>query len=426
MKTMSETISQQSFDVDAVRCDFPILGKSLPSGKPVVYLDNAASAQKPWQVLTKEAEVYQNYYANAYRGVYEYGARVDEELDGSNQQEGSRIKIQKFIGASSPQEVIFTSGTTMSINLVANAWGRKFLQPGDEIVLNEMEHHANLVPWQQVAAEKGASLKFIPLTVDGRLDLDRIDLVLTDKTKLVAVTGMSNVLGTINPIAEVVFKAKACGAIVLVDGAQSVPHRPVDVLDPPIDFLAFSGHKLFGPTGIGVLYGRSELLDAMDAFLGGGHMIERVYRDHSTWAEVPAKFEAGTIPIVQGIALGAAVDYVNSIGFNAIQAYEHHLLEFATQRLSEVPGLTIYGPSSEHKGSIISFTVKGAHPEDLAQLLNLRGVFVRHGHHCTMPLHDLLGVTASVRASFAFYNTEAEVDALVDAIFFARQKLRLD
>lgn len=408
------------FDVDAVRAQFPILSRPLPNGTPLTYLDSGASAQKLRAVIEKEREVEEEYYANAYRGVYRFGARVDEEL------EVVRENIRTFIGADALEEVVFTSGTTMSINLVANAWGRRHLLEGDEILLNEMEHHANLVPWQQIAKEKQATLRFIPLTDDGRLDLDRLDDVLTERTKLVAVTGMSNVLGTINPVARIAEAARKVGALTLVDGAQSVPHLPVDVAAEGIDFLTFSGHKLYGPTGVGVLYGRRALLDEMDPFLCGGHMISRVYRDHSTWAEPPAKFEAGTLPIVQAIALGPAVDFVQNLGFDAIHAHEQSLTEYAFDRLNEIPGMKIYGPGVEQRGSIISFTVEGAHPEDLANLLDRKGVFVRHGHHCTMPLHDLLGVSATVRASLAVYNTSEDVDALVDAIQFARKRLRLD
>lgn len=454
-------------DVETVRQDFPILQKPLKKGMLPVYLDTAASAQKPRQVIDKERECEETYYANAYRGVYRFGARVSDELD------ATRRKVQEFIGAAHPEEVVFTSGSTMSINLVAAGWGRKFLQAGDEVLLNEMEHHANLVPWQRVAAEKGAKLRFIPLTPDGQLDLERLDEVLTDRTKMVAVTGMSNVLGTIPPIDTLAAKAHERGALILVDAAQSAPHLPTRVqhyapfcclngiappapeqaaepnvqrplqidpyaafgVNPPstrsagagayVDFLAFSGHKLFGPTGVGVLYGRRDLLDAMDPFLGGGHMISRVYKDRSEWAEPPAKFEAGTLPIIQAIALGAAVDYVTGIGFDAIHDHEQRLTRYAHEKLLEIPGLTIYGPDVENKGAIVSFDIEKAHPEDLANLLDLKGVFVRHGHHCTMPLHDLLGVPATVRASFSIYNTEAEIDALVEALHAARKRLRL-
>jgi cysteine desulfurase/selenocysteine lyase len=474
---MSTTVSR--LDVAGVRRDFPILHKPLPKGMLPVYLDSAASAQKPRQVIEKERECLESYYANAYRGVYRFGARVSDELD------ATRRKVQEFLGAAAPEEIIFTSGCTMSINLVANAWGRKFLQAGDEILLNEMEHHANLVPWQRIAAERGAVLRFVPLTPDGQLDLQQLDDVLTERTKLVAVTGMSNVLGTVPPVDVLAAKAHERGALILVDAAQSVPHLPTDVqyysplcclkgtaprteewetrrrgegereFSPPlssspafaidpyaefgvnrpstrtagagayVDFLAFSGHKLFGPTGVGILYARRELLEAMDPFLGGGHMISRVYKDRSEYAEPPARFEAGTLPIVQAIALGTAVDYVTGLGFGAIHEHEQRLLRDAHEKLLAIPGLTIYGPGVEHKGAIVSFGIEKAHPEDLANLLDVKGVFVRHGHHCTMPLHDLLGVPATVRASFSIYNTEAEIDALAEALQFARKRLRL-
>lgn len=416
---MSQTILDSKWDAAAVRRDFPILHKPLAKGLPLVYLDNASTAQKPQCVIDKETEAYENYYANAYRGVYRFGAQVDEVL------EATRAAVQRLINAQEADEIVFTSGSTMSLNAVAYGWGRKFLQSGDEILLNEMEHHANFVPWQQIAAQTGAACRFIPITEDGRLDLTQLDDVLSARTKIVAVAGMSNVLGTINPIRELARRAHQVGATVVVDGAQSVPRLPTDVQDLEVDFLCFSGHKLYGPSGIGILYGRREMLEAMDPFLYGGHMIERVYRDRSTWAPIPAKFEAGTMPIVQAIGLGAAIEYLQRIGMPQIHHHEQTLTEAATRRLSEIPGLRIYGPASPHKGAIMSFTVDGAHPEDLAQLLDRRGVFVRHGHHCTMPLHDLLGVPATVRASFGCYNTLDEVDALVDAIEFAREKLRL-
>ena len=408
------------FDVDRVRHDFPILNKELAKGRQLVYLDNAASAQKPHSVIEKEREVYENYYANAYRGVYRFGAMIDDEL------EATRAKIQRFIGADSAEEIIFTAGTTTSINVVAAGWGRKFLKPGDEILLSLMEHHANFVPWQQIALQTGAACRFLPLTSDGRLDLSQLDKFLTRRTKLVAVTGMSNVLGTLNPLTEIVQRAHEVGAVVLVDGAQSVPHGPTHVVNSGVDFLAFSGHKLFGPSGVGVLYGRRELLEAMDPFVFGGHMISQVTCGQSTWAELPAKFEGGTPAIAQAIALGAAVDYVDQLGWEAIHHHESVLLHRATQQLAEIKDLHIWGPAPESKGAIISFSIDGAHPEDLAQLLDRRGVFVRHGHHCTMPLHEWLGVPATVRASFAFYNTLGEVDELIAALHFSLQKLRLE
>ena len=417
---MTESITTiPSFDVEAIRDDFPVLGKPLPKGMPVVFLDTAASAQKPRCVIDKQTEIFETCYANAHRGTYQFGAQIDDEL------EGSREKVRVLLGAADVDEIIFTSGTTMSINLVANTWGRKFLQPGDEILLNEMEHHANIVPWQQIAAEKGAKLTYLPLTADARLDLDQLDDVLTDKTRLVAVTGMSNMLGTINPIDRIAAKAKQHGALVMVDAAQSVPHFSVNVVNSQIDFLAFSGHKLYGPTGIGVLYGRRELLETMPPFLGGGHMIDRVYRDHSTWADPPARFEAGTLPIVEAIALGTAIDYVTSIGFDALRAHDAQLTEYAHARLSEIPGMKIYGPAPEHKGGIVSFTIDGIHPEDLATQLDRKGVFARHGHHCTMPLHDHLGVSATTRVSFGMYNTTAEIDVLCEVIQFARKRFGL-
>jgi cysteine desulfurase/selenocysteine lyase len=410
-------MDRKVLDVEAVRRDFPILQHPLPNGLPVIYLDTAASAQKPHVVIDREADCYARYYANAHRGNYHFGVLIDEAV------EGTRRKVQTFIGAAEPEEVIFTSGTTMSINLVASAWGRRHLKPGDEIVLNEMEHHANIVPWQKVAGETGAVLKYIPLTDDGRLKLAALDDTLSERTRIVAVTAMSNVLGTINPIGEIARKTHERGALVLVDAAQSVPHLPTNVRDPQIDFLAFSGHKLYGPNGIGVLYGRRELLEEMDPFLCGGHMIDQVFRDHSTWAPIPAKFEAGTLPIAPAIALGAAVDYVNSLGLEAIEVHEHSLLVRAHEKLAAIPGLRIFGPDPSGKGAIVSFAIEGIHPQDLSMLLDLKGIAVRYGHHCTMPLHDRLGVSATTRASFGIYNTLSEVDALVDGIEYARKKL---
>lgn len=416
---------ETSFDVAAVRRDFPILNRPLKDGRRrkgmlPAFLDSAASAQKPACVIEKEREVEEQYFANAYRGVYYFGARIDEEL------EASRERIRKLLNAESSREIAFTSGTTMSINIVARAWGARFLQPGDEVLITEMEHHANIVPWQMVCAERGATLRWLPLTDDLRLDLSQLDNYLTEKTKLVAVTSMSNVLGTVNPVHEIARKAHAVGAKILVDAAQSTPHGPIDVRTDnggEIDFLALSGHKLFGPTGIGILHGREELLREMNPFLGGGHMISRVFKDHSEWADPPAKFEAGTIPIVQAIAMGAAIDYVERLGFSNIHDYEAALLRYATVKLESISGLKIYGPACEFKGPIISFTIDRISAEDLANLLDIKGVFVRHGHHCTMPLHDKLGVSASVRASFAMYNTHEEVDRLVEAINFALERL---
>ena len=415
---MTGTVTETQFDVEAVRRDFPILGKPLPNGMPLIYLDSAATAQKPRQVIEKLVECLENYNANVHRGIHALGDRVTAEL------EAAREKVRQFVGAAEVEEIIFTSGTTMSINLVANAWGRTFLKAGDELLVNEMEHHANLVPWQQIAHATGAKLRFIPLTGDGRLDISSLDEVLTDRTKLVAVTALSNVLGTINPIDEIAAQAKARGALVLVDAAQSVPHAPLNVQSPDIDFLAFSGHKLYGPTGIGVLYGKRKLLESMDPFLCGGNMIRRVRKDSSDFAELPAKFEAGTLAIAEAIALGAAIDYVQSLGLPAISAHEHGLTKRAYEQLSQIPGLMIVGPGLEHRGAIVSYTVEGVHPHDMAELLDRRGVAVRAGHHCTMPLHELLKVSATTRASFALYNTAEEVDALCEAIEYARKVFR--
>lgn len=411
--------SSQPLDIGVVRAQFPALHEILEGDVPVTFLDSASSAQKPQCVIDKEREVYERYYANAYRGVYRFGDRISREL------EESRERLRKFLGADSTDEVIFTGGTTMGINLIANAWGRKHLKPGDEVLVNEMEHHANLVPWQWVAQQTGAILRFIPLTEDGRLDLERLDEVLSRKTRLVAVTGMSNVLGTVPPLTELIPRAKAVGALVLVDGAQSVPHMPTHVAADGIDFLAFSGHKLYGPTGIGVLYGRRAVLETMDPFLCGGHMIERVERNSFTLAHLPARFEAGTLPIAQAIALGRAVRFVEDLGFCPIHHHEQSVLRYAWDRLRAVPGLTVFGPDTAHRGAILSFTLAGAAAGDVASLLDLRGVFVRHGHHCTMPLHDKLGVPATVRASFGLYNTRADVDTLISAIDFARRELKL-
>jgi cysteine desulfurase / selenocysteine lyase len=407
------------FDVEAVRRDFPILHQRLSGDMPLVYLDTAASSQKPRQVISKIVECYEQYNSNVHRGIHQLGDRMTVEL------EAAREKVQRFIGANELDEIIFTSGTTMSLNLVAHGWARKFLKPGDQILLNPMEHHANLVPWQLAAAATGAELRYIPLTADGRLDLSKLDELLTHRTKLVSVTATSNVLGTNNPIDVIAQRAHDVGALICVDGAQSVPHAPTNVRSPSIDFLAFSGHKLYGPTGIGVLYARRELLEAMDPFLAGGHMIREVFLDSSTWADPPAKFEAGTCPFVEAVGLGAAIDYVSQLGLLGINQYEHGLSVKAHVQLASVPGVTIHGPAVEHKGAILSFTVEGVHPHDLSDVLDRRGVAIRAGHHCTMPLHELLNLTATARASFAFYNTPAEVDALIDAVHAARKVFRL-
>jgi len=415
------------FDATAVRSDFPIFSRPLETGRhrkghPPAFLDSAASAQKPQCVIDREREVQECFYANAYRGVYDFGAKIDEEL------ESVRHRVATFIGAESSEDIVFTSGTTMSLNLVASAWGRRFLNPGDTVLITQMEHHANIVPWQMICQERGATLQWLPLTGDRRLDMDRLDDMLTPRTRMVSVSAMSNVLGTINPIDDIARRSHQAGAVVCVDAAQSAPHMTIDVNPAdghgePVDFLAFSGHKLYGPTGIGVLYGRPDLLREMDPFLGGGHMVSEVFQDQSTWADPPAKFEAGTIPIVQAIALGSAIEYVTRLGLEQIRQYECQLLQYAHRELETIPGLTIHGPAVEHKGAICSFTIDGVAAEDLANLLDVRGVFVRHGHHCAMPLHNVLRVPATVRASFGIYNSEEEIDRLTSGLRFTLDRL---
>ncbi|QDT37766.1 aminotransferase class V-fold PLP-dependent enzyme [Stratiformator vulcanicus] len=403
-----------------VRSDFPIFEEPLEGGKPLIYLDNGATAQKPRVVIEAMTECLSRYYANVHRSKSRLAMRVTEAV------EAAREKVRGFINADDASEIIFTSGTTMSINAVAQAWGPANIEEGDVIVLTEMEHHANLVPWQMLAREVGAELKFLPLTDDWQIDLDRIPEVVTERTKLIAVTGLSNVLGTVNPVADLAKAAHAMDAKILVDGAQWAPHEPVDVRELDLDFYIFSGHKLYGPSGIGVLYAKREILDEMPPFLGGGNMIDRVYLDHFTEAEPPAKFEAGTPPIAEIIGLGAAVDYIRNLGWEFITAHEARLSQVAHAKLSAVPGITIYGPAPEHKAAICSFTIEGAAAEDINFLVDRKGIAVRHGHHCTMPLHDKLGVSATTRASFGIYNTEEEVDALVEALLAARKRLKLD
>jgi cysteine desulfurase/selenocysteine lyase len=404
--------------IDNIASEFPILQQTLSGGIRPVFLDSGASSQKPKAVIEKQREVEEQYYANAFRGRYYFGQRIDDEI------EATRAAVARLIGATRSDEIVFTGGTTMSLNMVAFGWGRKFLKPGDEVVITEMEHHANFVPWQRVAQETGATLRIIPITDDGQLDPEAIESMIHDGTAIVSVCSMSNVLGTINPVADLCQRAHRHGAIAVVDAAQSVAHDVVDVVAEHADFVAFSGHKLYGPSGVGVLFGRHELLEQMDPFLFGGHMIERVGREQSTWALPPAKFEAGTMPIVQIIGLGAAVEFVNSLGFEAIGNLEAKLLVETQRRLSEIDGLRIFGPGTEKKGAIVSFAIDGIATEDLAVRLDQRGVFTRHGHHCAMVLHERLGVAATTRASFGLYNTMQDVDALIDAVEFAVADIR--
>jgi cysteine desulfurase/selenocysteine lyase len=405
-------------DPEALRADFPILATLLHEGVPLVYLDNAATTQRPRQVISSIVDVYEKQYANVHRGIHWLSDQSTDLF------ENARECVRRFINAAAREEIIFTPGTTEAINLVARSWGDANIRAGDEILLTEMEHHANLVPWQQLAARTGAVLRHLPITDDGQLMLDQLPKLLSEKTRLVAVAAISNVLGTINPVAEIIRHAHAAGALVLVDAAQSAPHGTTDVQQLGADFLAFSGHKMLGPSGVGVLYGRRELLEAMPPFLGGGSMIRRVRLDSFEPAELPAKFEAGTPPIVPAIGLGAAIEYLERVGMQAIHEHELLLTRRAHEVLAGQPGLKFLGPAPEHKGGIISFTVEGMHAHDIAQLLDRHGVAVRAGHHCAMPLHKRLGIGASARASFYFYNTLAEVDRLGEALSAARRVLR--
>jgi cysteine desulfurase/selenocysteine lyase len=394
-------------DVALVRKDFPVLQQDVFPGVPLVYLDNAATAQKPLNVIEAVRHYYVADNANIHRGIHALAERA------TNDYEAARLKIAEFIGAASSSEVVFVRNTTEAINLVAHSWGRTNIRAGDEILLTELEHHSNLVPWQLLAQETGATVRYLPVDGNCCLDLGRYDELLTERTKLVSFTGMSNVLGAITPAQEIINKAHQAGAIVLMDGAQSVPHLSTDVQALDVDFLAFSGHKMCGPTGIGVLYGKRALLEAMPPFLGGGDMIRRVTFEGAEWNDLPWKFEAGTPSIAQAIGLGAAVDYLAAIGMRNIEAYEHAIADYALEALSEVTGVTALGPPAAERGAVIAFTVDGLHPHDVAELLNREGVAVRAGHHCAMPLHQKLGLPATSRASFYLYNTFDEVDRLV-------------
>ena len=395
-----------------LRPDFPILNQLPPPGRPALaFLDTAASSQKPRAVIDALSTYYQTTHANIHRGVYELSEHATAQF------EAARATVADFIGAPDHHEVIFTRNTTEGINLVANAWGRRNLRPGDLVVLTVMEHHSNLVPWQLIAEETGAELGFVGLLPDGTLDLDSLDALLAREPKLVAFSHVSNALGTIHPAAEISRRAKAAGATVLIDGAQSAPHIPVDVVELGCDFFAFSGHKVLGPTGIGVLWGRREILDAMPPFMGGGSMIRKVELTHSTWADVPARIEAGTPAIAEAIGLGAALDYLHNVGLENVAAHEHDLLGYALERLAEVPGVTVLGPSDpSRQAGVVGFTVDGVHPHDVAAILDEGGVAVRAGHHCCQPLLRELGLVATTRASFGPYTIRPEIDALITGL----------
>ncbi len=394
------------------RKDFPIL-EQVVNGKPLVYLDNAATSQKPVQVIEALDDYYRTYNANVHRGLHTLSEKATAAY------EGARVRIARFVHAPSPTELIFTRNTTEAINLVAYSWARKFLKAGDAILLTEMEHHSNLVPWHLLQKQIGIELRFIPVTDNGTLDLSDLDRLL-DGVKLVSFMHVSNVLGTVNPAAIISAAAHAVGAIVLIDGAQSIPNMPVDVQQLGADFFAFSGHKMCGPTGIGCLWGRAELLDAMDPFLGGGDMIHEVWLDHSTYAKLPHKFEAGTPSIAQAIGLGAAVDYLSAVGMEQIASYERDLTKTAIEQLMQVEGLRILGNAPE-RGGAISFVMEGIHPHDLSTILDQDGVAIRAGHHCAQPLMRRFGVPMTARASLYFYNVSEEIDVLVSAIHRARE-----
>jgi cysteine desulfurase/selenocysteine lyase len=399
------------YDVKKIREDFPVLSRKIYD-KPLVYLDNAATSQKPRQVIDALVDYYENSNANVHRGVHHLSQEATDLY------EGARVKIAKFINAREPEEIVWTRNTTEAINIVAHTWAQDHIGPGDEILVTPMEHHSNLVPWQKVAAEKGAKLRILPLASDATLGLDDIDDYITPRTKLLSIVQVSNGVGTVNPVKELTAKAKKVGATVLVDAAQSVPHMPVDVIDLDCDFLALSGHKMLGPTGIGVLYGRRELLEEMDPFLTGGEMVLEVWYDRATWNDLPMKFEAGTPNIADAVALGAAVDYLQDIGMENIRDHEMQLTRYALNAFKQFEGdLELFGPADpEKRGGILSFHTEAVHPHDLGTFLDRDGIAVRTGHHCTMPLMRSLGVIASARASFYLYNTEEEVDALVDSL----------
>lgn len=402
-------------NTNEIRKDFPILERETANGARVIYLDSTATSQKPLSVIEAMDHFYRHSNANIHRGVH----TLAEEATALY--ESARERIAKFINAASARQVIYTRNTTESINLVAYTWARANLKAGDLVILTEMEHHSNLVPWHMFAAERGIELDFIPVTQDGLLDLDAYRILLQRNPKLVSFTHMSNVLGTINPAQEIIRLAHDAGAVTLVDAAQSVPHLAVDVQSLDADFLAFSAHKMCGPTGIGALYGKANLLESMPPFLGGGDMIKEVKLRSFRPNTIPHKFEAGTPAIAEAVGFGAAVDYLTKIGMDAISEHEHAITEYALERLDEIPGVKVFGPSADKKGGVAAFTLEGVHPHDVAQILDRDGVAVRAGHHCAQPLHEKFGIPATSRASFYLYNTTAEVDLLVNGIYKVKE-----
>jgi len=397
-----------AFDVQAIRAEFPILSTEM-QGRPLVYLDSAASTQKPRVVIDALAHVYEADYANIHRGIYDLSQRASAMHD------AARRKVERFINAGDWREIVFTRNATEAINIVAQCFTAPTLQPGDDILVTEMEHHANIVPWQMIADAKGARVVPAPVTDVGEIDLDAFERLITPRTRMIAVVWVSNVLGTINPVAEIVAMARARGIPVLIDAAQAVQHLPVDVQALDADFIAFSGHKLYGPSGVGVLWGKAAHLDAMPPYQGGGDMIERVSFSGTTWNEIPFKFEAGTPDIAGIIALGTAIDFIEGIGIEAIASHEAELLAYGTRALQQVPGLRLIGTAPD-KASVLTFTLEGAHPQDIGMMLDLDGIAIRTGHHCAMPLHERFGLAASARASIGVYNTTDDIDALTRSL----------
>ncbi|HEY7412552.1 MAG TPA: cysteine desulfurase [Vicinamibacteria bacterium] len=411
--TASPSRAASPLDVEAVRAQFPIL-KTTVHGKPLVYLDNAASVQKPVVVIESDRRLYEEYYANVHRGVHTLSMKATDAY------EGARLKVQRFLGAASPKEVVFTRGSTESINLVAQSYGRANVGPGDEVLITGLEHHSNIVPWQMLCEEKGARLRVARIDDRGEVDLEEFERLLSPRTKMVAVAHVSNALGTINPVARMARLAHAHGAPLLVDGAQAAPHRAVDVTELGCDFYAFSSHKVYGPSGVGALYGRLALLEAMPPWQGGGDMILSVTFEKTTYNELPYKFEAGTPNIAGGIGLGAALDWLTALGLDRVAAHEQALLEYGTQALLSVPGVRLVGTARD-KAAVLSFVMEGVHPHDIGTVLDYEGVAVRTGHHCAQPVMDRFSIPATARASLAAYNTRAEIDVLVRGLHKVRE-----